>query len=108
MMPGLIAILLAVVSIICAIVALCKKSTVFGIVMIIVGLIAGGVATVGYVYSAAKDLRVMDQAKIQLELEQKIQSAQKDGDLDRVEELRKEQKAVLEQYSQGLQEKLDQ
>jgi len=41
MMAALIGILLAVVSIVCAIIAVCKKATMFGIIMIVVGMIAG-------------------------------------------------------------------
>ena len=97
MMAALIGILLAVVSIVCAIIAVCKKATMFGIIMIVVGMIAGGIATGGYLFSVAKDLNLVDPKK--------IEAAQKAGDLKKVEELKKEQQEALEQYSQNLQKK---
>ena len=105
MMAALIGILLAVVSIVCAIVAVCKKATMFGIIMIVVGMIAGGIATGGYLFSVAKDLNLVDQGKIRVEFAKKIEAAQKAGDLKKVEELKKEQQEALEQYSQNLQKK---
>lgn len=104
--PGIIGILLAIAAIVCAIIALCKKSKVFGIIMIIVGLIAGGVATFGIMYSVAKDWGMLDQGEVQIEFEQKIRAAQNAGDLKKVEELRKEQQEAMEQYSRNLQERL--
>ena len=71
MMAALIGILLAVVSIVCAIIAVCKKATMFGIIMIVVGMIAGGIATGGYLFSVAKDLNLVDQGKIQVEFAKK-------------------------------------
>ena len=105
MMAALIGILLAVVSIVCAIIAVCKKATMFGIIMIVVGMIAGGIATGGYLFSVAKVLNLVDQGKIQVEFAKKIEAAQKAGDLKKVEELKKEQQEALEQYSQNLQKK---
>ncbi|WP_418677147.1 hypothetical protein [Akkermansia sp.] len=77
----------------------------FGIIMIVVGMIAGGIATGGYLFSVAKDLNLVDQGKIQVEFAKKIEAAQKAGDLKKVEELKKEQQEALEQYSQNLQKK---
>lgn len=103
---GVVGILLAVAAIVLAIVALCKKATAFGIIMIIVGLIAGAVATGGMMYSAAKKLGVMDQIKIQAQYEEQIQEAQKAGDLQKVEELKKEQQEALDQYGEKVGQKL--
>lgn len=106
MMAALIGILLAVVSIVCAIIAVCKKATMFGIIMIVVGMIAGGIATGGYLFSVAKDLNLVDQGKIQVEFAKKIEGCpRRPGDLKKVEELKKEQQEALEQYSQNLQKK---
>ena len=47
---GVAGILLAVASVACAIAALCRKSVVFGIVMIFAGLVACGIAESGAMY----------------------------------------------------------
>ncbi len=78
---ALVAMLLAVVCIILSIVAMCQKGVVFGIIMIIVGFIAGGVATVGLAYTA---LGLTELAEIQTEYAEKIQAAQRAGDDEQV------------------------
>ncbi len=93
---GVVAILLSVMCIILSIVAMCQKGVVFGIIMMIVGFIVGGVATFGLCYTA---LGLGDLEGIQLEYSQKILAAQTAGDTEQVEKLTMEmQVATLDKF----------